>query len=146
IAKEDPEHKLVFTISGGIDSSLLLQIAAEALPSKELYAITARSPGQETELRRAQASVHAARIRHHFIFNGAQIDRSVEREYVATFGEPVFDPVVSVQTRMIREALTRWGFKKVTIIEGQCADSLFLGLPHNLALEVHQSLGCLARI
>src|SRR5690606_41813984 len=38
---------------------------------------------------------------------------------------------------MIRQALRDWRLNELMVIEGQCADSMFLGLPHNLAMELY---------
>ena len=37
---------VAFTVSGGIDSSILLKIGADVLPLGEIYAMTTRSPGR----------------------------------------------------------------------------------------------------
>ena len=86
-----------------------------------------------------------ANVAKHFVLNGESADRSIEREYLHAFGEPIFDPVVSVQTRMIRQALRDWRLNELMVIEGQCADSMFLGLPHNLAMELYQEIGHVLR-
>jgi len=46
---------------------------------------------------------------------------------------------------MIRQALRDWRLKELMVIEGQCADSMFLGLPHNLAMELYQEIGHVLR-
>lgn len=124
-----------FTVSGGIDSSLLLTLGTKVFNPDELVAITVRSPGQEHEFSRARRVVSEVGIKQHIILESDHIPKTTIEEYVKSFGEPVYDLVVPAQAAVVRAAQEATGSHEIRIFEGQCADSLFLGLPHNMMID-----------
>ncbi len=126
-----------FTISGGVDSSLLLKLASEIIPKDKLVAVTGKSPGQSTELNRAIALVNTVGLNQHFIIDVQEAKQEFYLEYMKEFGEPIFDTIVSVETLLIRKCIEALGTSNIIIVDGQGADSLFMGLPHNWAIHYY---------
>jgi len=58
-------------------------------------------------------------------------------EYMKEFGEPIFDVMAPVETFLIRKCSEALGTNDVVVVDGQGADSLFMGLLHNSAIHYY---------
>jgi len=126
----------VFTVSGGIDSSLLVMLGAKWFQPR-VIAATVRSPGQESEFQRALAAARHAGIRDHVVIGVGDVRYDAFCEYIDAFAEPVFDmavPGVSSLLNAVRDFRGR--NESLLVIEGQCADTVLMGLPHNMIAQM----------
>ena len=131
--KHKPD-KIVFTISGGVDSSILLKLGVETLPKDRIIALTSKSPGQDVEFERCKALCENFGIKLEVYEPQKELIGKYSKAYVERYLEPIFDLVAPVENMMMEKVLQ--GNKKIMVVEGQGADSLFMGLPHNIAISL----------
>lgn len=124
----------IFTLSGGADSSLLLKISEKYIDVQKDFVITVKTKTQDEELKRAEKLCESIGIPQRII-NTEKIEyQKVIAEYLERYSEIIFDPIAPIQYEMINNNCK----KNSLIIEGQAADSLYLGLPHNLVYNFYK--------
>lgn len=127
--------------SGGVDSAILLGALVEAIGSARVVAITREMTGYAKEAQRASRMCQALGVQMHLIKGDLEPTQSIER-FMALTLEPVYDEAVPVVAHMVEEAQRMYGPLEA-IVDGQGADSLFMGLPHNKLLSLYQKTGVL---
>ncbi|MDB3990750.1 asparagine synthase-related protein [Gammaproteobacteria bacterium] len=139
IAKRSAEDEnLICTLSGGADSSILLYYLSQC-GLQSLYSYTCSMPSAPLEEVKAKKISKQLDIEN-IVFNYNE-DKS--SDYVDQFVEknlmPVYDPIVPVFSSMIESLNSnkRFSDKRNIIIEGQSADTIFLGLPHNILINLY---------
>jgi len=127
------------TISGGADSAALLSVLQSMFDSDVIKGICCRMPGMASEVGRAKkVGSQFGVFVEEFIPDRIEADKAVKK-YVASFSNVMFDPVVPVITAMFNECIgDRSKGGKVVVFEGQGADTVLVGLPHNTAIELYK--------
>lgn len=141
LLKENLANKIinknaVFTLSGGADSSLILKLSENFLKNDDIV-VTIESPGQNDELIRAKKICSDLKINQVIMSADIKEYDKVRIKYIEKYCEPIFDQIAPLEYEMIKKSTTN----DRIIVEGQAADSLFMGLPHNLALNLYKELG-----
>lgn len=145
LSTQIPDRVAVFTLSGGIDSSLLMLLGSKWFETRAVGA-TVRSPGQESEFQRAVIAARIAGVRDHVIIGVEDISRDSIDEYVTTFAEPIYDMAVPGVVSLLRAVQARLNHEEdLLVIEGQCADTVLLGRPHNLVAQAWEAFPSVTR-
>ncbi|WP_047394918.1 asparagine synthase-related protein [Cetobacterium sp. ZOR0034] len=124
---------VMFTLSGGADSSLILKLSKEYL-KKDDFVVTVESPGQKEELERSKNICKELSINQIVINSDIEDYDRIRIEYIEKYLEPIFDPIAPLEYKIAKQN----GDINRVIIEGQAADSLYMGLPHNLAFNLYK--------
>lgn len=132
--KMNKGRKNIFTLSGGVDSCLLLKLAKEELDKNKDKSITTISPGQTKEMERSKALSEECGIDHEIFHSNKKKLFEISQLYNKTYCEPIYDLMAPVEYVMIKSLKG----ENFNIIEGQAADSIFLGLPHNQAFNLYK--------
>jgi asparagine synthase (glutamine-hydrolysing) len=116
------------SLSGGIDSSAIVALAAQIAGDHRRHAFTARFPGFERdEWSYAQAVAHSAGVtQHHEVLPTADELLEDLSDVVAAQGEPFGSASIYAQWRVMRTAREA-GI--TVLLDGQGADELFGGYP-----------------
>ncbi len=136
--KGHDEARVVCTLSGGADSATLLSVVCSVVAPARIRTLTCRMPGFDGEVDRARRISDRCGVEN-LVYEPEGVDAAaVADEYVARFGNLVYDPVVPVLTSMLRtfDGDIPSG-RPVLIVEGQGADTVLAGLPHNAALALY---------
>jgi len=130
---------IVCTVSGGADSAALLSIVCEAVDPGRVGGLTCRMPGFEGEVDRAKkvGARYGVDIQ---VYSADDVrPEEIVDQFVQVHANLVFDPVVPVITSMFRKCVgQRPPGADVVVIEGQGADTVLTGLPHNAVLAVYR--------
>jgi asparagine synthetase B (glutamine-hydrolysing) len=131
--------RVVCTVSGGADSAALLGIVCEVVDPGRVCALTCQMPDLEGEVDRARKIADRFGVGFQ-IFSAAHIHpEEIIDEFVRTHANLVFDPVVPVITTMFERCIgDQLAGGHAIVVEGQGADTVSAGLPHNVALNVYR--------
>lgn len=121
----------VITLSGGADSSLLTAISYK----NNIYAktITCLMDGLEHEYNKARkisAQFNYPNIK--YIPDSDKLN-SIVKHYISNTFEPIFDSIYPVMTNMLEN------IEYINILDGQGADSILMGLPHNRLVGIYKN-------
>ena len=131
---------IICTLSGGADSALILKYLSEN-NFHNLFSYTCNMPSAQNEGRKAKEISNLLGITNiSFEYNDKDTRRQVDK-FIKKIKLPLSDPIVPVFTSMFQELNNKQEFtgKKNIIIEGQSADTIFLGLPHNILINIYRS-------
>jgi len=133
--------EIVCTISGGVDSAVLLSELSRAVGSSRIKAMCCRMPGFDNEVTRAGRVAEAFGVPLHVFEPKNLAAGETVKRFVVEQGGPVFDPVVPVISAMLAEHQERSPHpnEPVILVEGQGADTALIGLPHNMALALYST-------
>lgn len=135
-----PEAPVTCTVSGGVDSAVLLATLCDTVEPSRITALTCRMPGFDQEVLRAAEVCNQCGVESR-LFSASEADATpIVDEFTARFCNLVFDPVVPVLTLMIREHVQADPARRLShiLVEGQGADTVLAGLPHNTAISLYR--------
>lgn len=122
----DKSHHYSILVSGGIDSSVLLGYSSEKTNLVNAYMCKMSSiPKEEKVAEKQCASINTPF--NLFNLNKDLTDRAIE--FLSETGEIISDPIAPVFPEML--ARIAENEESAILLDGQGADSLFNGLPHN---------------
>lgn len=123
--------KNIITLSGGADSSLLTAISYKN--NINAKTITCLMDGLEQEYNKAKKiSDQFNYFNIKYIPDNKKLN-SIVQYYISNSFEPVFDSIYPVMTNMLEN------MEYVNILDGQGADSILMGLPHNRLVGVYKN-------
>ena len=128
--------KIAITFSGGADSAVLLGALREAVGPERIVALTQSMTGFDGELERAREICEELGVEICVVEGEVKAD-AVLRSFIKRTMEPVCDEVVPVLHNLVSEG-TRIAGPFEFIVDGQGADSLLMGLPHNKLMDLHR--------
>lgn len=135
------DAKILCTVSGGADSAVLLSIVCEVVEPGQVSGLTCRMPGFDGEVDRARKVGASCGIEIQVYSADNVLPEEIIDQYIQTHANLVFDPVVPVITSMFRTCIgDRPSGAGVVVIEGQGADTVLTGLPHNAVLAIYRRL------
>lgn len=125
-------QELIYTLSGGLDSALVMHLAVQKL-KKGGITLTAAMDGFDEELPKAKRFSNAVNLEN-FVYKAEdkKIYQPVISDYTLETLLPASDPVLPIVFEMIRSLNNK---SPSCILEGQGADSVCFGLPHNVILD-----------
>jgi hypothetical protein len=133
------DSQIICTVSGGADSAVLLSIVCEAVESSRISGLTCRMPGYEAEIDRAKKIGSRCGIEIQVYPADDIRPEEIVDQYVQSHANLVFDPVVPVITAMLRKCIGNHPpSARVLVVEGQGADTVLIGLPHNAVLAYYR--------
>jgi len=135
----DEKINIICTLSGGADSSLILKILSNIVPKDKITSITCVMTGLESEAKKAEDISRLLRITNRQYKYTKNDSGKILTEFISKYNTPVYDPICPIYTSMIESLNDDIDFSEKTniIVEGQCADSVLLGLPHNFLLQLY---------
>jgi asparagine synthetase B (glutamine-hydrolysing) len=136
--------RVLCTLSGGADSAALLSVVRLVAQPSRIRTLTCRMPGFEGELDRAKRISERCGVENQVYYPDTIDAEGVLDKYTDQFRNLVYDPVVPVLASMFQsyaEHLQADG-EKTFVIEGQGADTVLTGLPHNAARRRRRLFGC----
>ncbi len=135
----DEKINVICTLSGGADSSLILKILSNSVPRDKITSITCVMTGLESEAKKAGDISRLLKIANRQYKYAVNDTGKFLTEFISKYNTPVYDPICPVYTAMIESLNDDDEFSERTnvIVEGQCADSILLGLPHNLLMQFY---------
>ena len=133
------DNELICTISGGADSSALLSVLCKVVDPKKVIALCCRMPGYDGEIERARKVAESCGVRFIVYEPDSVLDERIVRNYIETHGDLVYDPVVPVIASMFNDYQNNQtsGEGELIIVEGQGADTVLTGLPHDLVISLY---------
>lgn len=123
LSSHSEEYSALF--SAGIDSSVLLSLADSAAKVKVAINCHMESMGEESE--KAKSMCHSKGIDFLEIHLPKDLSSFADR-FLNDIGEPISDQIAVVMPALLEYANAD---KSIAILDGQGADSLFSGLPHD---------------
>ena len=135
--KLSPAQKgpIAIAFSGGVDSALLLSAFTKVIGSEKVIAITCAMTGYEHELTRARTIAKQLGVK--LFVNDCDFDAtSILDKYIIETLEPVCDEIVPVIYNLVLQARQKEQSFSI-IVDGQGADSLLMGLPHDKLVDLH---------
>lgn len=127
--------RMILTLSGGADSSLLAALCCnKKVDRASLDTVTCVMDGFEPEARRAVKIAETCGFSHILYKPDQSSIEKIAKQFVQETYEPVFDSVMPVLTDMVDAS------KYNILLDGQAADSLLMGLPHNRLLDLYHPL------
>ncbi|MCD4811327.1 hypothetical protein K8R14_01830 [bacterium] len=131
---------VICTLSGGADSALLLHFLSGCVNADSITSLTCTMTGLIGEAEKARRiSEFYNVINKQYAFNSERASELI-RDYVTIWSNPVSDSIYPVYTSMIASLNDDEKFRecKNFILDGQGADSVLIGLPHNALLNLYK--------
>ena len=130
---------IICTVSGGADSAALLSTICEVVEPGRVRALTCRMPGFEGEIERARKVVARCGVEIQVYPADDVHPEAIIDAFVQSHANLVLDPVVPVITAMFKSCIgDRPADARVIVVEGQGADTVLTGLPHNAVMAVYR--------
>jgi asparagine synthetase B (glutamine-hydrolysing) len=133
IAKSAANKLILF--SGGIDSSVILGIVNEQEDNVE--ALTCHMPSFSSETTKSKSMCSEIQIPHEVIHIKNDLSQYAI-EFLEQTLEPISDKISPVFGAILDSISPNKAKKSFTIIDGQGADSLFCGLPHDKVYDFYK--------
>lgn len=133
------DDEVVVTFSGGIDSTVMADLVGGSRKKSEFLLSHYKMPGFEGEARKARHI--AKKMGTPLIEISAKTASMVPyvKKFLSAQYEPIYDPVAPITNFIVENAQSYFNGKnrKILLVEGQGADSIMFGLPHNRAISLH---------
>lgn len=136
---EDPDN-VICTLSGGADSALLLHFLRDCVNADSITSLTCTMTGLIGEAEKARRISEFYNVPNkQYTFNSERASELI-RDYVTIWSNPVSDSIYPVYTSMIASLNDDEKFRerKNFILDGQGADSVLIGLPHNALMNLYK--------
>lgn len=143
-----PNDKVLTTISGGMDSSYLLNTIREVDSCLDIDGLCCVMRGLEEESQKARKIAFLCKANYcEYRYKNIQIRQNLKK-FINFENDLVYDSVVPLISEMMKHYAKNNNIKQnILVFEGQGADTNLIGLPHNLAVELYnQKLSIIFRL
>jgi len=139
ISVECPDNAIC-TLSGGADSALLLHFLRDCVNADAITTLTCTMTGLMGEAEKARRISEFYNVPNKQYTFDSKRALELIRNYVTIWSSPVSDSIYPVYTSMIASLNDDEKFRerKNLIIDGQGADSVLIGLPHNALMNLYK--------